>query len=496
MTGPSRERQITASGLYLIPTVVGNLIPLLTLPIFTRILTPADYGAWALATAYAAFLTGLANFGLTLAYDRNFFEYRDPRTASALLYSTLGFVAAAYAVCAAGTWAWRHQIAAWLMGSPASGPLVFWVVAASGLSSLKWYYLAYLRNHGDAKGYVWFTLDETILATAAQLFLVAGRRVGVIGLPWGQFAGASVVFVAVTVTFLRRLKPAFSASLLRESLKLGYPLTPRIFIGVVGSNFDKYLIGLLATVGSVGVYSIGQKVSYLVFAYMTALENVFAPETYRRMFDLGEDGGRSVGRYLTPFVYVSFAVAMFVSLFSEEALTILTPRPYHGAAPIVNLLTLYYAVMFFGKQPQLVFAKKTYILSVLTVVSLTVNVVFNYIGIRALGTVGAALGTLCAGLTAVAVYNAVARRYYRIEWETGKLATIGGLLAAASVVALLMTAAGVPYAVRLAVKLVALAAYAALGMKLHVLTRDNLNASWSALTRLVRPTASASAPAS
>lgn len=492
MTGASRRDQIAASSTYLIPAVAGQLIPLITLPIFTRLLTPADYGAWALALAYATFVTGVANFGLTICYDRCFFEYRDGR-AGALLYSIIAFVAMAYAACLVATWWWRGPIAALIIGTPAAGTLLFWVTVASGMASLKWYYLAYLRNSGDAKAYVWFTLDETLLATALSLALVAGLRVGVIGLPVGLFVAAAAMFVLVTMRFVRTVPPAFSATLLREALKLSYPLTPRIFLGVVANNFDKYLLGLLSSVGSVGVFVIGQKISYLVFAYMTALENVFAPEVYRRMFEKGPAGGRSIGRYLTPFVFASVAVAVLVSLFSEEALTVLTPGAYHGAIPVVNLLTLYYAVMFFGKQPQLVYAKKTYLLSVLTIISLTANVVFNVAGIQLLGMIGAAAGTLCAGITGVVVYNLVAARYYRIEWELTRLLAILGFLVVTSSAAMLMVSAGVAYPLRLAVKLLLCAAYLGLGARLGIVTRENLRMVLSIVSGRMRRAAPRSA---
>jgi O-antigen/teichoic acid export membrane protein len=483
----TRSGQIAAGGLYLIPALAGNLIPLVTLPIFTRILTPDDYGRWALALAFAAFLSGLANFGLTLAYDRNFFEYRDEAQASALLYSLLGFVLAAYSACAIATWLWRAEIARWLIGSPDAGALVFWVFAATGLSSLKAYYLAYLRNHGDAKRYVWFTMDETILTTVFSLVLVVYVRVGIIGLPWGQFAAASIVFVLLTVRFWRTLTPRFSTALLVDALKLGYPLTPRIFLGVLSNNFDKYLVGLLASVGSVGVYTIGQRMSYLVFAYMTAMENVFAPEVYRRMFNDGQGAGRAIGRYLTPFAYVSFAVGLVVSLFSEEALFVLTPPSYHGAVPVVNLLTLYYAALFFGKQPQLLYARKTFLLSVLTLVSLAMNVACTIVGVKAFGLVGAAAGTLCAGLAGVVLYNAIAVRYFRIEWELGNLAAAGGLLVLGSIAVLLTAQWGVSYPARLGIKLLAMAAYAALGWKLDILTPANIRTAWSLVVRKLRP---------
>lgn len=483
----SKERQLTNAAIYLVPTILGNVIPLVTLPIFTRILTPSEYGAWALATAYAVFATGLANFGLTVCYERNFFQHRDTAQQAELLYSILAFVASTFAVCVGLTWCFQAVIARWLIGDVAFGQLVFWACCANGIASFKWYYLTYLRNTAQAKSYVWFTIDETLLTTMFSLVLVAYVRVGIIGLFWGQFMAATIVLCLVAVRFARTLKPAFSRSLLIDSLRLSYPLTPRIFLSVVGNNFDKYAVGLLASVGSVGVYVIGQKVALLVFAYMTALENVFAPQVYDRMFKLGAEGGRAIGRYLTPFAYMSVGMAVLAALFSEEALTVLTPASYDGAVPVVNLLVLYYAIMFFGKQPQLVYAKKTYLLSVWTIVGLVTNLVLNVICVRAFGTVGAALGTLLAGCAGVATYNLVARRFYRIEWELGKLAAIFGMLLACSLVAVWLRNAGVSYWLRLAVKLALCGAYLWIGMRLSFVSRQNYELVRGIVTRRLRP---------
>jgi len=164
-------------------------------------------------------------------------------------------------------------------------------------------------------------------------------------------------------------------------------------------------------------------------------------------------------------------------------LVILTPRAYHGAIPVVSVLTLYYASMFFAKQPQLVYARKTYLLSVLTLVTLAMTVLCTLAGVRAFGLVGAALGILLAGLASVALYNVMARRYYRIEWEAGKLALMAAVLAAGSALAILMARTGLPYGARLAVKLGAVGAYAALGSRFDILTAHNFQIAWSVLAR-------------
>ena len=55
------QQQVRHGFTYLLPVLIGNLAPVLTLPIFTRILTPADYGAWALATARCFILEKIAS---------------------------------------------------------------------------------------------------------------------------------------------------------------------------------------------------------------------------------------------------------------------------------------------------------------------------------------------------------------------------------------------------------------------------------------------------
>ena len=45
--------------------------------------------------------------------------------------------------------------------------------------------------------------------------------------------------------------------------------------------------------------------------------------------------------------------------FSKEIRYFLAPKEYQGASQIVILLSILYASYFFGKQNQLIFAKKT-----------------------------------------------------------------------------------------------------------------------------------------
>lgn len=466
--------------------MVGGVLPVAALSVFTRVLTREEYGAWALAVVYGVFVTGLANFGLTLSYERNFFQYRAEKERAGLLYSTVAFVLATLVLCACVTWLFRGELANAIIGSAAHGSLLFWAFCATGVASVKQYYLIYLKNIANAAAHVRYTLLENVLNVMLSLFLVAYLRIGVLGLVVGQLLASALVLAFLMVRFLRLLPLAFSGRLLIESLKISYPLTPRIFMGVIGREFDKYLIGLIGSVGGVGVYVIGQRIAKVVFSYMTALQNVFAPQVYEQMFSLGDQGGESIGRYLTPFAYFSIAVALLVALFAEEVVTALTPESYHGATVIVSVLVMYYGIMFFGKQPQLIFTKKTYLVSLLTMISIGMSVAFNIVGIRLWGAVGAAWGTLVAGLISGALSFVVAQRYYEIRWQYGRLGAMFGLLFAAALVVIVMGALGVDYWVRVVVKVLLVGLYLWLGVRLKVLSRANLVIVREALTGRLR----------
>ncbi len=469
----NKEKQIKNSFIYLLPVIVGNLIPILTLPIFTRILTKEDYGIWALAQVYAIFVNGVANFGLTIGYERNFFEHKETNNVAGLLYSTLLFVIIAFIICGFLTYLFKYQLSKWIIGSSNHADILFWSYCSTGIMGLKTYYLTYFKNTENAKAFVWYTIDESLIGVLLSLFMVAYLRIGVIGLVWGQLLASLIIFSVLSFRFIRFLPVAFDRKALRDSLKISLPLTPRIFFGVIGNQFDKYMIGLLNTVGGVGVYNIGQKVANIVFTYMTAIQNVFSPQVYKRMFELGEDGGESVGRYLTPFLYISIAIGLMISLFSEEIIFILTPESYHGAIEIVTILSMLYGSYFFGKQPQLIYTKKTHVTSILTIVSIGLNIIINIPFIMKWGAIGAAWGTLLAGLISGIVSFVVSQHYYEIKWEYGKVASIFLIFFGSAITMILLRNYGIYYGIRISIKMAALIGYLYLGIRLEVITREN-----------------------
>ena len=193
------------------------------------------------------------------------------------------------------------------------------------------------------------------------------------------------------------------------------------------------------------------------------------------MFDLKEKGGEAIGKYLTPFAYVCISIALLVSLFAEEIISILTPPSYHGAIDIIIILSLFYGFLFFGKlnSNQLIYMKKTHITSLLTMVNIAINVGFNIPFIMKWGAIGAAWGTLLAGLISGSISFAVSQYYYEIKWEYKKIGAIFFIFFASAILMIILRNISVAYEIRLLLKLIAMAMYFILGVKLRVITMEN-----------------------
>jgi len=476
-TSANKEKQIRNTLWYFTPLTAGLIAQLVALKVFTLVLPPSDFGIAALAIVYAAFASGIANFGMVTAFDRNFFQCRNDNIPPALLlYSCLAFVFLNFTWLIGLTYLFKGHIARFLTGSAESGAIVFTALCAQMFTSLLVYYLNYFRNSNEADLFAKYTIANSVLNLGLAIVLVVYVKIGVIGIFYAQLFSGALVFLLLSYRFLSTSRFAVNAALLRSSLQIAWPLTPRIFFGVIGTQMDKYMLGLLATLGNVGIYDIGQRISKAVFTFLTAIQNTYSPQVYRQMFENPDDGGIKIGRYLTPFAYLSLAVALLAAVLAEEIVIVLTPSAFHGATSIISVLSVYYGILFFGKVNgnQLIYMKKTHMTSILTALSIIINIALNIPFIYLWGAIGAAWATSLSGIISGFISFITAQHYYRINWEYSKIVGMLSILLGTAFTLAALYEMESAYAYRLLVKALALVAYGILGLHLKVVSRENL----------------------
>ena len=163
-----------------------------------------------------------------------------------------------------------------------------------------------------------------------------------------------------------------------------------------------------------------------------------------------------------------------MALFSEEAIIILAPPEYLNGLSVINILCICFAISFFSKQPQLMYAGKTVIQSVLSFINFICNIIVLYVFVNKFGIIGAAVGVLIVTV----IYNSLlvwqGQKYFKIEYEWLKLAVIYSMLIFMSISVALFLDWEIAYFNRLIIKIIYLGIFIGFGIYLKIMTRNNL----------------------
>ncbi len=454
---------------YLLPTIIGSILPFITLPIFTRNLTATDYGALAMAQIYGSFLFSLNTLGLAVGYERDFFDAKKNGTSSELLYSVQLFVLISFLICITVTWFFKEYLSTIFIGTKEYSKLLFWSYVAIGISGLKTFFLLYFKNDQNSKSYFWYSIDENLLNVTLALFFVAYLKIGIFGLVIGQLISASFVLILLVIKFLKILPFKYDFHALKSALSIGIPLTPRVFSGFINKSIDKYLVGKLSSLGGTGILTIAYKAANIVFSFMTALENVFLPNVYKIMFNEDEKNASFlIGKYLTPYIYISTGFCLLVVSFIHEFFYFFTSPSFHEGGTISIILIMLYGTYFFGKIPQLTYKKKTYIISILSYVSLVFIIIISIPLVKFYGLLGSVLATLISGVIMGGLTFYISQKHYIIYWETKKILIIFSIFWFSSIGIILLDFLMLKYFYVLIFKIIFIFIYFYFGFKINI----------------------------
>ena len=140
--------------------LIRNFIPLISLPFFTRHISPSDFGLLALSVIYGVFIVGLLNLGLISVFERNFFELKEHKERIELMWSCIIFVFINLTFGVILTFYFEASINHILFGE--TFPTYLTVLAISHLSikSILQYFYIFLRNAKKANLYALISISE------------------------------------------------------------------------------------------------------------------------------------------------------------------------------------------------------------------------------------------------------------------------------------------------------------------------------------------------
>jgi O-antigen/teichoic acid export membrane protein len=413
-------KNIKDSVIYSLETVFSGIISIAFYILIANFLDLTDVGAYTLIVVYASIIAGVANLGLATGYERNFFEFLGTKSERGSLLATVQFFSFISIIIFTSIGIlFSEHIIYFLFENRNYIKLWVLILIGANVSEFTKFYFIYLRNNKDSGLYSVLHFTQVVINFILAYFYLIINGKGVLWLGYSFLISHGLILTLCWIHQLKTLPFSVDVKKFINIIKISLPLTPRVFIGFMGSQFDKIIISLIASLDSLAIYSIASKIASAIYMLMNALGRVYQPKLYENLFDGAQE--KNVD-YLFSYMFVSFLPALLVMLFSKEILYFF-PKEYLEGNLILIVLSFYSTLLFLGKVngPQLLFAKRTWLISGLSFAAVILNMLITYPLVLTYGALGAAIGTLISGICIGFVRFQLAQKHARLIWNYKKI---------------------------------------------------------------------------
>ncbi len=406
------------SVIYTIPSILSYGISFFLVPLYTRVLTPSDYGALDMITVFSSLIAitvalevfqGVARFYLDEKSD----DGRRAIASTALWFTVLTFTA--FLIIALTL---APQLSIIVIGAQGLedvfrlGVVFIWV---NGLFNLL---KNQLRFELRSEAYSAISIVHSFTTAIASILLTYVFRFGIYGflsgMIIGTFAGSLLSLCFLKTTFQFR----FDIKKLKMLLSFSIPLVPSSIAVFVSMYIDRLMINYYLSLEEVGLYGIGFRIASMSILAIIGFQIALTPLIYKNYQN--PETPCQLATIFRIFLAFSILIYLIISLFSDIILSTLTTPAYYAAGQVVVFLVpsvLLSQMYIFA--PGIAISKKTHLFVLINFGGAILNTLFNWILIPRLGFVGAGIAT-CMGFACVfGAYMYYSQKFYYVphNWK-------------------------------------------------------------------------------
>ena len=438
------SKEARSATAYTLASVISRGLAIVSMPIFTRIMTPADIGVVNLYTSWYSMISivstlALTSGGYSLAM-KEFAEKRDAYESSVLALTTImAFIVGSAFLAFTG----------FFVGLTGLSPTLLALMFVGLLVSPAWDFWT-LRQRFEYRYRLSFVLSvlSAVLATAlsvgavlfvssqqAQVNLAEARLVANYCVIYG-FAGF------MWCVLMARGRTFYDRRFWRFSLSLSLPLIGYSIANQILNVSDRVMIANMVGETETGIYGVLYTASSISLFFWSSINSSYIPYLFQHIDDEGHDGVRETstalfGTFSLVSVLISWmAPEIIMVLATEEYLSAVSTMPPIAAGVFLTSMSNMYSNI-------LVYYKKTKYIMFAAVGAAVVNVLLNLVAIPIFGYGAAAYSTLISYVVLAVSQYAWANRACK---EAGRKMAVyeDGKLALLAVISMVATMLGIP----------------------------------------------------
>lgn len=413
---------------YTLATILNRAIGFFMIPIYTRFLSPADYGIILTLIATTGLLSSIYQMGQIGAWQRFYYDYKDSKEE---LKKYLGTIIVFVFVFGLGCTILLLTVGERLFTTIAKDvpfkPYVQITLLTVFLSLFFPFWLRLFQIREKSLIYSILNFAYFLVSTLLIIFFVVILRYGALGQVKGSFLATLIFFIISILALGREIKLHVSFTKLKESLKYGLPLVPHSLAGWTMNLADRLFLGHYRNLSEVGLYGIGYTLGSIMDMITNSINLAYIPFFMSTAKDKGDEAKAIFSGLATYYMMSVLFIAACLSIFAKEIIIVMTAKSFHDAYKIVPIVTFSYVLngmYFLVVNP--IFYVKTAVryLPISTFSSAIINLIFNYLLIPRFGQMGAAYATLITFIMQFILTWFISYKFYPMSFEYKKILLI------------------------------------------------------------------------
>ncbi len=388
---------------YSFGSLILRAVSLFLVPFIMRILTPSDYGALALLTAFITISTAIMGLGLRQMLSIEYFHH-DTTGQKKLINELLTI----YTLIAIPTlliaWLLKKQILAYIFFDTVSSAALlatFYSIFLFFYAELLYQILQYNRLAKQLTLLQITIAGITMLTTILTVWIL---QLGVAGVVWAQAFGQLYAAVIGLYLYMRKNyrlhRNTFQAfKKIIPYIQYGAPFIPGVICSWILASSDRWMLGYYYSVREVGIYSVADLFAQLFNTLvLVPWAGSYLPYILQR-YKQHEHAIETIEQENKRIMWISMAAAIILISVGlgicRPLLLWILPPSYHESLNYVWLLLMgqIFLLGSYFASALIQYKKKTAFLAIALIMPAFLNIMSNYLLIRPLGIFGCSLAT-------------------------------------------------------------------------------------------------------
>lgn len=403
--------------------VMTRVVSLALVPFYTRYFVPSEYGMIELLVAASALLSRIFSVGVDSAFLRFYNDYTSQERRELASTSLFYLVIVGIPVCL-GLSFFSNRFSQLLFNSNDHSALVTLMLLTIPFVMMGWIPQDITRLKSEKLKYNFLIVGGSLFYGIVAVILVILFHKGLFGVMLSHFMRAILFAFLGILLVSQSFSPRINLGKLKELLNFGAPLLPASIALWVSSSSDRFFLVKLASLNSVGIYSVANRLAWIQWFIFSSFQLAFTPIAYTLYKK--PDADMIFRKVFIYYIVGSSILGVVISVFSLNILQILTPQTYHSAYKVVGLLNLSVILhgVFYLYGIGISIARKTKYFAYSYVLGALVNLSLNLLLIPHYGVLGAAIATLISFAITALLGSYWSAKSYPLPFQNHKLIII------------------------------------------------------------------------